>query len=140
MNRRAAALLIALCFTSGAPAALAGEAYFKTPSANIHCGYFDGDGAPVIRCDIRSFAPSTGRRPADCEQEWGDAFEVSADGGRGVIVCHGDTVISPGARTLGYGKTFSAGGISCTSEKSGLACKNRTGHGFKLSKKRQSVF
>jgi hypothetical protein len=134
-------MIAGLALAGGTSAAPAGDfVEFKSPSNNIYCAFYDADGGPEVRCDIRSFTPTSGKRPADCEQEWGDSFAIGANGKRGSIVCHGDTVISPNARTLGYGKTFASGGISCTSATSGMTCKNRKGHGFSLSKKRQRVF
>lgn len=120
--------------------ALAEEAYFKTPSGNIHCAYFDYDDPPEVRCDIQSFTPTMGKRPADCDLDWGDAFAVTSESKRGTMVCHGDTVISDQARTLAYGKTWKGDGIACSSETSGLTCKNAKGHGFSLSKAKQKVF
>jgi len=120
--------------------AMAEEAYFKTPSGNIFCGYDDYSGAPYVRCDIRNYTPTTGKTPADCDLEWGDSFEVGANSKRGGLVCHGDTIINPDARTLGYGKAFSRGGITCLSEQRGLTCKNKRGHGFFLSRAKQQIF
>ena len=38
------------------------------------------------------------------------------------------------AKVLGYGKTWSGGGIRCTSAETGLTCRNKSGHGFFLSR------
>jgi hypothetical protein len=38
------------------------------------------------------------------------------------------------ARVLGYGKTWSGGGIRCTSALAGLTCHNKSAHGFLLSR------
>jgi hypothetical protein len=122
------------------PTAWADSVNFKTPSGNIFCGYFDYDGPPVVRCDIRNYTPSLGPPPADCDLDWGDAFEVTATGRSGEAVCHGDTVMSPDARVLPYGKVFSAGGITCLSQTRGLTCENGKGHGFFLSRSRQRVY
>jgi hypothetical protein len=35
---------------------------------------------------------------------------------------------------LGYGKTWSGGGLRCTSAFKGLTCRNKSGHGFFLSR------
>jgi len=113
--------------------------YFKTPSGNIHCAWYDLDQAPEVRCDIRNFTASF-KRSADCELDWGFAFAVGAKSGKGAVLCAGDTVISPEAKVLAYGKTFSEGGISCVSGTKGLTCKNRKGHGFSLSRTKQRIF
>ena len=120
--------------------AQAGEAYFKIPSGNLYCAYFDYDGPPEVRCDIKSFTPTLGKRPADCDLDWGDAFAITATARKGSIVCHGDTVISDQAATLGYGKSWNGTDITCTSETSVLTCKNAKGHGFILSRREQNVF
>jgi hypothetical protein len=113
--------------------------FFRTPSGNIHCMMAAGD-YTAVRCDIAAFTPSFRDWPADCELAWGDAFEVGPGDRRGGLVCHGDTVISPDAAVLGYGGTLEKGGLTCRSEKAGLTCANRAGHGFFLSRARQEVF
>ena len=130
----------AVVMLTGSPAALAEDFYFKTPSGNINCGYFDYDGQPYVRCDINTFKPSGTPPPADCDLDWGDSFGIGAADLIGDMICHGDTVISQESRTLPYGSSWSEGGITCTSEKRGLTCKNRKGHGFFLSRAKQDVF
>lgn len=44
------------------------------------------------------------------------------------------------ARMLGYGKTWSGGGLRCKSEFTGVTCRNRSGHGFFLSRERRRSF
>jgi len=123
-----------------ASSAAAEEAYFRTPSGNIFCGYMDYDGLPSVRCDISEYTPSFAKRPADCDLDWGGAFEVAEDGRRGAVLCHGDTVMSPDARVLPYGKSFMRNGITCVSQTKGLTCENSAGHGFFVSKATQRVF
>jgi len=43
------------------------------------------------------------------------------------------------ARVLDYGTTWSGGGVRCTSAATGLTCRNRSGHGFFLSRERWRV-
>jgi len=114
--------------------------YFKSPSGNINCGYFDYGGRPYVRCDIGQFKPSGTPPPADCDLDWGDSFGIGAGDMIGDMLCHGDTVISPEARTLPYGSAWSEGGITCSSAKTGLTCENDLGHGFFLSRAKQRVF
>jgi Family of unknown function (DUF6636) len=40
---------------------------------------------------------------------------------------------------LGYGRSYSWHGIRCASRTTGLTCRNRSGHGFFLSRQRQRV-
>ena len=67
---------------------------FHAPSGNINCMMMSGDHAGV-RCDISEFTPSFRTRPADCDLDWGDAFEIGVTERRGALSCHGDTVIDP---------------------------------------------
>jgi hypothetical protein len=41
---------------------------------------------------------------------------------------------------LEYGSYISLGGITCVSERTGMTCTNLDGHGFTLSRARQSLF
>lgn len=134
--------LLAFCLmaSAGGPGAFAESFSFKTPSGNIYCSYDDDDGMPGVRCDIMSFRPSFPSSVDDCELDRGDAFAVTAKGTRGVVVCHGDTVKTPEAQSLPYGATWERKGISCSSEKTGLTCRNPAGHGFMLSKAKQKIF
>ena len=69
------------------------------------------------------------------------ALEVG-EKGKGAPLCAGDTVRAPDgqARVLGYGETLSRAGFSCTSQRSGITCRNKAGHGFTAARKAQKVF
>jgi len=131
---------VMLLLMGGKAPAMADQANFKSPSGNIFCSYFDYDGPPEVRCDILKATRSFGKRPSDCDLEWGDSFAVSATAKRGEVVCHGDTVMTPDAVALPYDRSFSQGGITCTSSMKGLTCVNGGGHGFFMSKAKQQVF
>jgi hypothetical protein len=60
--------------------------------------------------------------------------------GRAQKVCAGDTVLSPNARIVRYGTTWHGGPFTCKSSSSGLRCKNRSGHGFFLSRQHSYRF
>jgi len=111
---------------------------FKTPSSNIFCITFTDESGPGMRCDLRSLAAFP-PRPADCDLEWGDAFQLPASG-RAFRLCHGDTAANPALPTLGYGATWTWNGLDCLAETSGLTCRNPQGHGFRLSRAIQQVF
>lgn len=127
-------LIIAL-FSSG-PVLADQTAVFKSPSGNIFCqmsvGEFNG-----VRCDILDFQASY-NDPA-CELDYGFAFEVASTG-PGYPLCAGDTVNDGSNAVLNYGQQFTHGSVTCVSEKSGVTCKNPSGHGFSLSRARQRVF
>ena len=111
---------------------------FQSPSGNIHCMHLAGD-PEFLRCDIGAFTPSYPVRPADCEQDYGFAFEL-APTGAGYLVCAGDTVNDPAAPVLAYGDILEMGAFVCQSERAGMNCRNATGGGFFISRRRQSVF
>ena len=79
--------------------AQSGPVGFLSPSKNIACAYFDYDKQNTLRCDIME-ATVTARRPADCDLEWGKAFEMRSKGSA-VRLCYGDTVMDP--KTAGAG-------------------------------------
>jgi hypothetical protein len=41
---------------------------------------------------------------------------------------------------LGYGRRYTWRGITCVSATTGLTCRNASGHGFFLSRRRQRIF
>lgn len=129
-----------LCFLLAATPAMADDLlFFRSPTGNISCLIATGEYA-VARCDMSSLTPSFTTPPPDCDLDWGSSFEVGLSSRKGVLACVGDSVADPSAVTLGYGETLSLGGFDCTSERSGMTCTNPAGHGFTLSKARQSLF
>lgn len=137
---RAAALAALLLAGSVAPSSAQVIDGFQSPTGNIACMYWsDGDGASM-RCDIGQTSNRPPRAPADCDLDWGNAFEITAGSRRGSRICHGDTVRDPGLPVLGYGRTFRRGSFICTSERSGVTCRNARAAGFTLSRARQHLF
>ena len=131
------ALSALLIFTAAAQAQ-GGPAGFLAPSKNIACRYFDYDRQNVLRCDIME-ATVTARRPADCDLEWGKAFEMRARGGVERL-CYGDTVMDKALPPLAYGEVWQRGGFTCKSEQTGVTCFNADRRGFMLSRATQEVF
>ena len=111
---------------------------FRSPSMNIACQYFDYDKQNTLRCDIME-ATVTARRPADCDLEWGKAFEMRPKGSSERI-CYGDTVMEQRLPILAYGEVWQRGGFTCKSEQSGITCFNADRHGFSLSRAMQESF
>ena len=111
---------------------------FQSPSKNIACQYFDYDKQNVLRCDI-SAMDTKPRRPADCEFDYGGAFEMNAKGAAARI-CHGDTVMDNSLPVLGYGEVWQRGGFTCKSEQTGITCFNTERRGFSLAKAKQETF
>jgi hypothetical protein len=46
----------------------------------------------------------------------------------------GDTAVDKRAKVLRYGSKWSRGGFTCASRRTGLRCRNRSGHGWFLSR------
>ena len=130
--------LLALLLLATAASAQSGPAGFVSPSKNIACAYFDYDKQNTLRCDIME-ATVTARRPADCDLEWGKAFEMNAKGGA-TRLCYGDTVMDPKMPVLADGEVWQRGGFTCTSEQTGVTCFNADRRGFSLSRAKQEVF
>jgi hypothetical protein len=109
---------------------------FKTPSGNIGCAYswFSGE-TPYLRCDIRSGLVPRPPKPNGCDLDWGYGYEMRSVG-QAHSFCAGDTALDPRARVLAYGSRWSRGGFTCVSRTTGLTCRNRSGHGFLLSRAR----
>ncbi len=124
---------VLLLLLSGTATATGAFVQFRTPSANIGCAYSSGSGKPSLRCDILSGLKPHPAEPSDCNLDWGFGFAL-APTGRARPVCAGDTAVDRTAKVLRYGRTWSRGGLTCTSRVAGLRCKNRSGHGFFLSR------
>ncbi|MDX6506078.1 MAG: hypothetical protein QOG06_722 [Gaiellaceae bacterium] len=108
---------------------------FRTPSSNIGCVFSSEPGrvGPYLRCDILSGLKPKPPRPPGCTLDWTFGFQMRWEG-RATTVCVGDTAVDKRARALRYGSTWSRGGFTCTSRKTGLRCRNHSGHGFRLSR------
>jgi hypothetical protein len=111
--------------------------FFQTPSHTIGCVYQSSPTA--LRCDIRSGLKPPPSRPKGCMNDWTFGYQVGATG-RAHKVCAGDTVLSPTARVVRYGTMWRGGPFTCKSSSSGLRCKNRSGHGFFLSRRHSYRF
>jgi hypothetical protein len=129
-----AVLVLVVAFVLAAPAQ-AVVSQFRTPSSNIGCAFSSEPGrvGPYLRCDILSGLKPKPRRPKGCTLDWTFGFELNRTG-RARTVCAGDTAVNRHAKVLRYGHKWSASGFSCTSRRTGLRCKNRSGHGFSLSR------
>ncbi|MQY31441.1 DUF6636 domain-containing protein [Nocardia aurantia] len=119
---------------------------FQSPSGNIFCAMSvrdDGTGSVVCEGDGHYAVP----KPADCHFAWGDRFSLD-QGGEAVSHCHGDTIVpsysspgkNPNVPTLDYGRTRSAGSITCDSERTGMTCVDAgTGHYIHLSRESNDI-
>jgi hypothetical protein len=128
------AVLVALLLPASASAKLV---FFQTPSHNIGCFYQSSPAA--LRCDIRSGLKPPPSKPKGCTVDWTGGYQVGATG-RAQKVCAGDTVLSESAQIIRYRTTWRGGPFTCKSTTSGLRCKNRSGHGFFLSRQHSFRF
>ena len=133
-----------------APAVPGFSGFFKTPSGNIVCGYGYGSKIPrpFVGCRIKSGLkpPPRPTRPG-CFTTNDVGLGATGRTTTGRTICPGEPEGDAGvlayesvARVLGYGETWSGGGFSCTSAVAGLTCRNRSGHGFFLSRARWRSF
>lgn len=113
---------------------------FQTPSGNIACSVgMEADSADIECVIHEKNGPPAAPRPAGCKGPWGHRFTMTergpvkmACGGPGQKVDWGD--VAP------YGDTGKFGAITCLSSQAGFQCRNGDGHGFFLSRAKQSVF
>jgi len=118
---------------------------FKTPSDNIHCMVEEivdegRDPAVILRCDMQRLDSPPSPPPADCDLEWGSTFFLRPGDAISELGCVGDTVRKDEWPVLAYGSTWEGNGFSCISRRDGLTCTNPGGHGFRLSRAKQTLF
>lgn len=138
--------LLLVCVTSNTLAAEAASEehrnHFVSPSGNIFCSYFsafDEDDEEVLRCDLKEALNPQPPRPDDCDLDWYPFFQMN-DEGPAQQICAGDTVIQHDSGTLEYGHVWRRGPFQCSSSRSGIRCTNSSGHGWRLSRRRQLIF
>ena len=82
------------------------------------------------RCDLHGAATmSFPKRPADCDLDWGHAFEVGATGEAHPPALAIRSLIPRDLCSI-TAKASRRAAIACTSAKTGMTCINREGHGF----------
>jgi hypothetical protein len=117
------ALALAALLALAVPA-VAKDTVFQTPSKKIACRIYDEGTGLVIRCDLYFLNDRAVRMTRT---------------GKARLIHVTDAIGDPKASVLGYGKTRRVGPFTCTSRRTGLSCHNRNGHGFTVSRERQSV-
>ena len=122
------------------PSIAADMLLFQSPSGNIHCAIMTGEDYNAARCDLMEFTQlNYPDAPADCDLDWGHAYEVGSTG-EGTPICAGDTVASPDSSVLPYGQSLFKGEFKCSSEDTGITCTNPEGHGFTVARRSQHMF
>jgi Family of unknown function (DUF6636) len=121
--------------------------YFKTPSGNILCGFAHSTSRAYVGCVVKSgLNPPLPRRGAKCTRAIVVSLNVTGRVHTEGSTCPGEDEIETPfvganvARILAYGKSWSGGGLRCSSAVTGLTCRNRSGHGFFLSRERWRSF
>ena len=131
-------------YTFKEPAARYGA--FKTPSGNIVCGWgIAPDGTASIECGVKSgLKPPPPRVHCSAGDPSDKRVSLTANGRAVPVTCAGDPgplrLGSDRARSSPTVRTWSGGGITCTSATTGVTCKNRVGHGFFVSRERWRTF
>jgi hypothetical protein len=144
----AAAALVSL---PGAAEASSHAVNFQTKTADVVCGI--AAAVPGTKPDPRTGAPLNGEYPSlQCSAAGipkpkhgiGDPFVQLGQGraGRARLVdeSQDELVSNANPATLAAGSTWKRYGIACTLTASSVRCTNGTGHGFKISTGRLSLF
>jgi len=136
-------ILAATAVAAGALAAPASarSTFFQSPAKNIHCVYLTAPAAsePLVRCDV-DFPTRFRRKPANCEFDFGGAFQVTRSR-HGRAICVSDSANSPSASRLVVGVERHFGPITCKAPaRTSVRCTSARGHGFLLAPSRQLVY
>lgn len=109
---------------------------FSSPSGNIVCGA-SGNG---VLCHIGEADNLKPLRPIpkDCPTDWENWFYIGRSGSAN-HVCKGDWDFG-NPTPLNFGSSTTINGITCTSQSTGMTCKNKQGHGFSVGKQNQKFF
>jgi hypothetical protein len=137
VTRAALAAILSLLLVPAA--ASAGISGFKTPKRSISCAYIAFDDVRTLRCDITGMTNAPTPKPKSCDFDWGSYFGMDPTG-RSRRLCVSDTPQDPRFPTLAYGRTWKRGGFTCRSRTTGVRCTNRSGHGFVISRAKQTLF
>jgi hypothetical protein len=113
------------------------EAFFVSPTGHIQCALTAGDEV-VAECHFRRFTPSAAPSRLTCSQSWGFFLDHRSPGR---IECADPSfVLMQTPKVLGFGRWVALAGLTCRSERYGVACTNESGHGFRLAPAMQSLF
>jgi hypothetical protein len=128
----AAAGLLAASAASAGPPPIAESFGFRTPSGNIVCAsgrLVGGRSGAGLLCVVFSASEARGQK----------TWYVRRTGRAGVRFVQSN-IRTERLATIAYGRSWSRLGFVCTSRRAGLTCRNRSGHGFFLSRESQRRF
>lgn len=123
--------LTTLCLLSSASSLAVADTLFQIPSGNIFCQ----GSATGVTCLIGNAEKTVN---ASCGKA--DTFKITKNSLKTGLVCGGDAGYDDEFKSLNYGKSISGNGWQCTSQSSGLVCKNNKNHGFSLNRNQQRTF
>jgi hypothetical protein len=123
--------------------------YLRTPSGNVHCDWgYGGASHPWVRCGIKSgIKPPPPKRGPHCTVPDRIAMHTAGRAQLSRSICPGEDEEDAGpfarpGRVLAYGKSWAPAGIGlrCSSAFKGLTCRNKSGHGWFMSRARTRRF
>lgn len=113
---------------------------FRSPSSDVYCRPLaDETGKSVLKCEIANINQPP-KKPIWCKEDWGRAFEVNHDDKEGRLSCNGEQLYDELLQVLSHGSEWQADGYRCRSERVGVSCQNKGGHGFFISRNEQKLF
>lgn len=117
------------------------HADFQSPSGNVVCSTsVENNPNGGVTCDVREMTNRPIKpQPRDCDFDWGQRFGVDRTG-KAQMYCYSDYPYDMHPTVLNYGQTLKGKTYECTSQTTGMTCKNNSGHGFTLSKGSQRLF
>jgi hypothetical protein len=116
-----------------------GQQHFQTPSRNIDCYLLAFGGSRRVECSLKVKDFADPSRPEDCDVDWAPEFDLATHATYGT--CRGDANEPQAPTELPYGTSAVNGPLVCTSQPTGLTCRNRdTTHGFVISREHFDTF
>lgn len=112
---------------------------FQTPSGNIYCNGQVGGGGGISCVIVERTGKLAQSKPGSCSGVWGHEYELEGSG-RASLSCSSKPSRVDYTDIAPYGVSADFGDISCTSERTGFTCSNKSGHGFFLSRRKQTIF
>lgn len=135
------ALVLALAAGSAGAASASGKnGFLKTSDGKIYCGWGYGSGSSFVVCGLKKgfLKPKPKNNCAKQGVDYvGNRIAFTGTSKAKVQQCAGDAgpFADPKAtKVLPNGKTWTGGGMSCTSKATGMTCKNKKKHGFTMNK------
>lgn len=131
-------LLLAVCVCAHAENTY--RIHFSSPSKNLVCGGdMPGEAGAVVCYVHETTAKPPLLQPADCPLDWGQMFALNRHG-KAQMLCYSDYPFAADTPTLAYGKSIAGQGWRCSSSAQGIRCTNQSGHGFDISRQKQTLF